>query len=75
MVCTRGDSLSPTLVGLFLSDLLREGKDLKLGVKIVDEIVSILAFADNIVIFAESENDLQTILKSIENWCKKCDWK
>ncbi len=47
----QGDSLSPTLFGLFLYDLLGEVKDLKLGVKIVDEIVSILAFADDIVIF------------------------
>ncbi len=51
----QGDSLSPTLFGLFLNDLLRKVKDLKLGVKIVGEIVSILAFADDIVIFAESE--------------------
>ncbi len=49
------DSLSPTLFGLFLNDLLREVKDLKLGMKIADEIISILAFADDIVIFAESE--------------------
>ncbi len=59
----QGDSFSPTFFGLFLNDLLREVKDLKLGVKIVDEIVSILAFADDIVIFAESEKDLQTIFK------------
>ncbi len=32
-----------------------------------------MAFVDNIVIIAESENDLQTILKRTENWCKK--WK
>ncbi len=67
----QGDFLSPTLFGLFLNDLLRKVKDLKLGVKIVDEIVSILAFADDIVIFAESEKYMQTNLKCIENWCKK----
>ncbi len=64
------DSLSLTLFGLFLNDLLRKVNDLKLSVKIVDEIVSILAFADDIVIFVESEKDLQTILKCIANWLK-----
>ncbi len=58
---------------MFLNDLLREVKDLKLGVKFVDEIVSILAFADDIVIFAESEKDLQTILKYIENGVRNGD--
>ncbi len=34
-----------------------------------EEIISILT--DGIVICAESENDLQTFFKCIENWCKK----
>ncbi len=51
----QGRSLSPTVFGLFLNDLLREVKDLKLGIKMAEEIISILAFADDIVIFAESE--------------------
>ncbi len=56
--CTsRGNSLSPALFGLFLKDLLREVKDLKLSIKMTEEIMSILAFADDIVIFTESEND------------------
>ncbi len=50
---------------------MREVKDLKLGIQIAEEIISILAFAHDIVIFGESENDLQTILKCIKNWCKK----
>ncbi len=63
----QGDSLSPTLFGLFLNDQLREVKDLKLGIKMAEEIISISVFADDIVFFGESENDLQTILKCIEN--------
>ncbi len=58
---------------MFLNDVLREVKDLKLGIKNIfaQEIISILPFADDIVIFAESETDLKTILICIENWCKK----
>ncbi len=67
----QGDSLFPTLFGLFLNDLLREVKDLKLTIKFAKEIISRLAFAEDIIILAKSENDLQTILKCIENWCKK----
>ena len=50
---------------------MREVKELNLGVKVAEEIISILAFADDIIIFAENEEDLQKILKCIEEWCKK----
>ncbi len=33
--------------------------------------ISILAFTDDIVILAKTEEELQKILKCIENWCKK----
>ena len=37
----------------------------------IDYIFSILLYADDIVCLAETENDLQSILFIIENWCKK----
>ncbi len=37
------------------------------------EFVSILAFADDIVIIANNEKKLQQILKCVETWCK--NWK
>ncbi len=66
-----GDSLSPTLFGLFINDLIKDVKDLKMGIRIRDELISILAFADDFVILANTEQDLQKMLKCIENWCKK----
>ncbi len=36
-----------------------------------DIIISILAFADGLVIISESEEKLQSIIKCVEIWCKK----
>ncbi len=62
----QGDSLSPTLFGLYNNDLIKEVQKLNLGVKVGEELVSILAFADDIVIIANSEKELQQILKCVK---------
>ncbi len=46
-----GDSLSPTLFGLYINDLIKEVKKLNLGVKVEEELVS---------------KELQQILKCME---------
>ncbi len=38
-----------------------------------EELVSILAFADDIVIIANSEKELPQILKCVQTWCK--NWR
>ncbi len=50
----QGDSLSPTLFGLFINDIISEVKTLNLGVNINDIIISILTFADDIGIIAQN---------------------
>ena len=70
----QGDSLSPTLFALFINDLAKEMKTLDIGVKTIDnEKVCILLFADDIVILAENEQDLQILMNFVDVWCKK--WK
>ncbi len=69
----QGDSLSPTLFGLFINDLISEVKSLNLGVIINDIIISILAFADDNVIIAQNEKESQDILHCVEKWCKNED--
>ncbi len=64
-------SLPPTLFGLYINDLITDVKDLNLGINVNDIIISILAFADDIVILAKNEKDLQDILNCVENWCNK----
>ncbi len=58
---------------LYINDLFKEVKTLNLGVKVAEELISILAFADDIVIIANCEKELQQILKCFENWCK--NWR
>ncbi len=67
----QGDSLSPTLIGLYINDLITDVKALNLGINVNDIIISILAFADDTVILAKNEKDLQDILNCVENWCNK----
>ena len=40
------------------------------GVKIDDTVVSILLYADDVVLIAESEADLQAMLDTLGAWCK-----
>ena len=37
----------------------------------ISELISILLYCDDIVLFAENEDDLQALLFITENWCKK----
>ena len=67
--------MSPTLFAIFINDLAKEIKSSGVGVKlnIEDEItlISILLYADDIVLFAENEADLQSLLNIVEIWCEK----
>ncbi len=67
----QGDSLSPTLFSLFINDPIKKVKYLNLGVSVHYIIISILAFADDLVIISESEEKLQSMIKWVEIWCKK----
>ena len=47
-------------------------KELNLGVKIHDQfIVSILLFADDIALIADSEDHLQRMLDFLSHWCSQ----
>jgi exonuclease III len=67
----QGDNLSPTLFSLFLNSLAEELKALEKGVKIDNEDVCILLYADDIVLLSESEEKLQTLLNAVNDWCNK----
>ena len=68
----QGDCLSPTLFAIFINDLAKEIKDCNVGVQTDDNLfMNILLYADDIVLLAESEPDLQLLLFLVENWCKK----
>ena len=76
----QGDCLSPTLFSIFINDLAWEIKDSNIGVNIEVEdiagnieviVLNILLYADDIVLFAENEEDLQSLLFIVQIWCKK----
>lgn len=67
----QGCPLSPTLFAIFANDLVKEINDLNLGIKVGDTYVSILMYSDDIVLLADSEGKLQTMLNTLHNWCKR----
>ena len=62
----RGDTLSPSLFLLFI-------KELNIGIDINGKTVCTLFYADDIVLFAENEEDLQRLIAHVHKWCNK--WK
>ena len=69
----QGDSLSPTLFAVFINDLVKEINDFNLGISVHERKVSILLFADDIVILGENAEELQVLLDYVEKWCK--NWR
>ncbi|MES9882132.1 MAG: reverse transcriptase family protein [Sedimenticola sp.] len=65
----QGDNLAPTLFALFINDIARHVNELGLGVPLCDgDRVSILKYADDIVLIAESPEDLQAMLNTLSSW-------
>ena len=67
----QGDCLSPTLFSLFINDLAKEIKALDKGVKANTLNVSLLMYADDVVFLAETEENLQIMLDTLDNWIKQ----
>ena len=67
----QGDAMSPVLFSMFLNDLATGIKDLNCGVEINDIVLSILLYADDIVLIAPTEEALQKMLNFVSEWCRK----
>ena len=67
----QGDNPSPTLFAMYLNDLAVEVKSLNCGIDIDGRQVTILLYADDIVLLAPNESSLQIQLDAIYNWCRK----
>ena len=65
--------LSPLLFNLFINDLAIYLKSPDLGIKAGDETVCL--YADDIVLLAECETDLQLLLNALYNRCGQNDMK
>ncbi len=67
----QGDVLSTTLFSIYINDLAKEIKCMNLGIPVDDVLVSILLYADDIVLLAENEADLQCMIDKLHEWCNK----
>ena len=67
----QGCILSPTLFNIFINDLIPFVQEFDKGIAIDNCKVSILLYADDIVLVAENEQDLQTLIDRVDFWCEK----
>ena len=65
----QGCILSPLLFNLYINDLAIHLKSFGIGIECDDDIVCLLMYADDIVILAETERDLQILLNALDGWC------
>ena len=66
----QGCVLSPVLFNIFINNLFTDIKALDIGIDIEGEKIGILLYADDIVLIAENENDLQLLLHILNTRCK-----
>ena len=66
----QGCVLSPTLFSMFINDLVDSVRGTGRGLRIKDTNIDILMYADDVVILAETEGDLQVILNRVNSWCE-----
>ncbi len=69
--CRQGDVTSPTAFCVLINDLLKELKDSNIGIRLNDMIISVLAYADDIVLLADSPENLQKLINIVQQWCTK----
>ena len=58
----QGDSLSPTLFNLIMDQIIQQVKNKNLGYQMHNTKFNILCYADDAVLMADNENDLQRLL-------------
>ena len=65
----QGCLLSPLLFNLYIEDLVTKIKALNCGVNLLDKQLSVMLYADDIVLISETEKGLQSMLNTLNDWC------
>ncbi len=69
----QGDSLSPTMFGIFINDIVEDVKSVNTGIEIGGHNICIFLYADDIVLLSDTEEGLQKLLDQIYQLSLK--WK
>ncbi|RNA09871.1 RNA-directed DNA polymerase from mobile element jockey-like, partial [Brachionus plicatilis] len=67
----QGGPLSPRLFAIYLEDLVESIDQLNLGVKVGKMLINIVLYADDILLMAESSDDLQTLANTTMEFGEK----
>ena len=67
----QGESTSPILFSLFVNDLEGDLADDTIGTRVMDIIIKLIKFADDMAIFSETREGLQKGLNDLYGYCKK----
>ena len=66
----QGCILSPLLFNLFINDLAETLTQTGVGIPIGDKKMPVLMYADDLVLLAQSDDELQLLLNTLHKWCK-----
>ena len=69
----QGCILLPLLLNIYINDLAIYLKSLDIGIEIGNYKNCILLYADDIILVAENEQNLQTLLSALNDWCSQND--
>ena len=67
----QGCNLSPMLFYLFLVDAIKEIDATKMGIKIGDNVITIISYADDIILFTTHIEHMNYLVKLLEQKCKR----
>ncbi|MCG7891260.1 MAG: reverse transcriptase family protein, partial [Candidatus Thiodiazotropha endolucinida] len=69
----QGCILSPLLFNLYINDLALYLKSFDIGIEYGSEKLCLLLYADDIVLVAKNERDLQCLINALNSWCSTND--
>ena len=64
----QGSPLSPLLFNVIMDKLIERIEQKNVGIKVRNEIIGVMAFADDLVLFAEDPGDMTILLKCSEDF-------
>ena len=67
----QGDTSSPTMFCIYIDQLIELRDNSKLGIDIGNIVLTILVYADDLVLLEETEDKLQEVITMLSEWCMK----